>query len=64
MEDYFLDIPEILEFENDMFGGDFNEKIQEMEKVYSGIPDGKISDEVKMILDSFKFFLSIVSDYA
>ena len=42
-----MDIPELLEFENDMFGGDFNEKIQEMERHYAGIPDGKISDEVK-----------------
>ena len=50
-----MDIPEILEFENDMFGGDFNEKIQELEKVYSGIPDGKISDEVKKILNRFNF---------
>ena len=29
-----------------MFGGDFNEKIKDMEKVYAGMPDGKISDEV------------------
>ena len=57
-EDYFVNIPEILEFENDMFGGDFNEKIKDMEKVYAGMPDGKISDEVnKIFLDSLKYIL-------
>ena len=48
-----MDIPELLEFENDMFGGDFNQKVQEMEKVYSGIPDAKLSDEVRWI--SYRF---------
>ena len=50
-----MDIPELLEFENDMFGGDFNEKIQEMERVYAGIPEGKISDEVRHNLYSSNF---------
>lgn len=54
-----MDIPELLEFENDMFGGDFNEKIQEMERVYAGIPDGKISDEVRHIIFTVLILFSI-----
>ena len=35
-----------------MFGGDFNDKIKEMERKYAGIPDGQISDEVRQHLYS------------
>ena len=52
-----MDVPEILDFENDMFGGDFNEKIQDMERAYSGIPDGKVSDEVNIFLTAANLFI-------
>ena len=48
-EDFFLRIPEVEEFENDMFGGDLNEKITRMERIYATNGNEWESDEVKIL---------------
>ena len=46
--DTFLRIPEVEEFENDMFGGDLNEKITRMERIYATNGNEWESDQVKI----------------
>ena len=48
--DTFLQIPEVEEFENDMFGGDLNEKITRMERIYATNGNEWESDQVKILI--------------
>jgi len=45
-----LDSPELIEFENDMFGENLNEKINYLESKYGKISHGKESDEILLSL--------------
>ena len=49
-------IPEVIEFQSDIFGGDLNDKIQRLEEKYSEISNIKESDEVNL-----NFYTKILS---